>query len=283
MNGENEHCAQLVRVADRDRYLAALLAPHGPREGLMALYALDAELAGVRAKITEPLAGEIRLQWWRDAIAALYRDIEDKEAAGHPVMQALTRAIEAGRLPRAAFEYLLDARIFDLYDDPVTSMDELEGYLGDTFGAIIQLSCLILSGGEDPDSGTASGHAGVAAGIAWVLRALPRHAAQGRLYVPTEILARHGASAEETLKGNMSEALAAALAELRTTARECLAAARAEAGRLPVALRPAFAPCALVAAYLAASERTADPLHEEISVGPLRRQWRIWRAVRRGL
>jgi phytoene synthase len=283
MSGENEHCAHLVRAADRDRYLAALLAPRGPREGLMALYALDAELLGVRARITEPLAGEIRLQWWRDAIAALFGGAAEGEALGHPVLQALKPAIEAGRLPLDAFQNLIDARIFDLYDDPVASMAELEGYLGDTFGAVIQLSCLILSGGEDAGSGTAAGHAGVAAGIAWVLRALPRHAARGKLYLPADVLARHGASPDEIVKGRMSEGLAAALGEMRNSARQRLVAARSEAGRLPAALRPAFAPCALVAPYLAASERVADPLHEEPAVGPLRRQWRIWRAARRGL
>jgi len=283
MNAENEHCAHLVRAADRDRYLAALLAPRGPRQGLMALYALDAELLGVRARITEPLAGEIRLQWWRDAIDALYRGAGGEESSGHPVLRALKPAIAAGKLPLDAFQNLIDARIFDLYDDPVASMSELEGYLGDSFGAVFQLSCLILSRGEDAGSGTAAGHAGVAAGLAWVLRALPRHAARGKLYLPADLLARHGASPDEVVKGRMSGELAAALGEMRNSAREHLVAARMETARLPAALRPAFAPCALVGPYLRACERCADPLHEELAVGPLRRQWRIWRAARRGL
>ncbi|MDP2618742.1 MAG: phytoene/squalene synthase family protein [Hyphomicrobiales bacterium] len=282
MSGTYDHCADLARAADRDRYLAALLAPRGPREELMALYAFDAELCGVRAKISEPLAGEIRLQWWRDAIAVLYRG-EGGESAGHPVLQALKPAIAAGKLPLDAFQNLINARIFDLYDDPIASMTELEGYLGDTFGAVIQLSCLILSRGADVGSGTAAGHAGVATGIGWLLRALPRHAAEEKLYVPRDLIARNGLSSREVVGGQMSGGLAAALGELRDIASKHLEAARTEAGRLPAALRPAFAPCALVAPYLAASERCLDPLQEEIAVNPLRRQWRIWRAARRGL
>lgn len=283
MGGEQEHCAQLVRAADRDRYLAALLAPREGRGGLMALYALDAELSAIRAKISEPLAGEIRLQWWRDAIGGLYGGPGGHEGGGHPVIQALKPAIESGKLPLDAFQNLIDARIFDLYDDAITSVSELEGYLGDTFGTVIQLSCLVLAGGEHVGSGTAAGHAGVAAGIAWLLRALPRHAAQGKLYLPADLIARHGASSEAIVKGRMSGEVAAALGEMRELARQRLIAGRDEARRLPAALRPAFAPCALVAPYLAASERTADPLRDELAVSPVRRQWRIWRAARRGL
>jgi 15-cis-phytoene synthase len=282
MNGTYEHCAGLVRAADRDRYLAALLAPAGGRERLMALYALDAELAAVSGRISEPLAGEIRLQWWRDAIAALYQE-KDNEGAGHPVLQALKSAIATGKLPLDAFQNLIDARVFDLYDEPIASMTELMGYLGDTFGAVIQFSCLILSRGEDPGSGTAAGHAGVAAGIGWVLRELPRHAAREKLYLPQDLLGRHGAVAREIVGGRMSDGLAAALGEMRDLAREHLEAAQAEAGKLPAALRPAFAPVAPVAPYLAASERCADPLQVEIAINPVRRQWRIWRAARRGL
>lgn len=281
MRATYDHCAGLVRAADRDRYLAALLAPQGPREELMALYALDAELRAVRVKISEPLAGEIRLQWWRDAIAALYEGRD--EEGGQPVLQALKPAIAAGRLPLDAFQNLINARIFDLYDDPIATMGELEGYLGDTFGAIIQLSCLILSRGADAGSGTAAGHAGVAIGIGWVLRSFPLYAAQEKLYVPRDLLGRHGVFPRELANGRMSDGLAAALGELRDKARTHLEATRAEAEKLSAALRPAFAPCAIVAPYLAASERCVDPLQEDLAVNPLRRQWRIWRAARRGL
>jgi len=282
MNGEHEHCAGLVRAGSRDRYLAALLAPAKARDHLMALYALDVELAEIREKITEPLAGEIRLQWWRDAIAALYRGAAG-EGRGHPVVRALAPAIEAGRLPQPAFEQLIDTRQFDVHQDKTLSFGELEAYLGATEGAVFQLVCLILSGGENPGSGTAAGHAGMATGLAFLLRALPRHAARGKLYLPADLLARHGASDEELFQGRMSPELAAALEEVRGIARQHLAAARGEAGKLPRALRPAFAPAALVPAYLRASERVNDPLHEVVDIHPLTRVWRIWRAARWGL
>ncbi len=36
------------------------------RGALQALYAFNAEIAGIRDRIRQPLPGEIRLQWWRD-------------------------------------------------------------------------------------------------------------------------------------------------------------------------------------------------------------------------
>ncbi len=64
------YCAELVRDADRDRFLAALFAPAEQRDALFALYAFNVEVGRVREAAREPLPGEIRLQWWRDVSAA---------------------------------------------------------------------------------------------------------------------------------------------------------------------------------------------------------------------
>src|SRR5687767_346179 len=79
---------ELVRTADRDRYLAALYAPEDRRADLLALYAFNAEISGIRDRVSQSLPGEIRLQWWRDVIAA--RDAD--AGAGHPVAEALLAA-----------------------------------------------------------------------------------------------------------------------------------------------------------------------------------------------
>lgn len=268
-----EHCAELVRAGDRDRYLAALLAPRAARPHLLALYALDIELVSIRDKITEPLAGELRLQWWRDSVAALYHG----GTGDHPVLQALAPAIAAGDLPAAAFDAMVEARITDQYDDLLPDTPALEGYLGEAFGHVVQLACLILSGGKDHRSGTTAGHAGMALGIAWILRNVARHAAHGKVYVPADMLARHAAEPDALTGGRMSPAIAAALAELRALGRTHLARAGEARATLPAQLAPAFAPLALVEPWLAASERLADPLHEAPRVSPLRRQWRLWR------
>ena len=80
-----DEIAAAVRIADRDRYLSALFAPAEARRHLLALYAFNAEIARVRESVTEPGIGEIRLQFWHDALHG--------DGAGHPVGQALVETI----------------------------------------------------------------------------------------------------------------------------------------------------------------------------------------------
>jgi len=267
------YCADLVRRADPERFLAGLYAPEAMRRPLYALYAFDIEVRRIPALVRQPLAGEVRLQWWREAIAGE----RAAEAAGHPVAAELQRSISAGRLPAAAFDHLLTARIRDLYDDPVATVDELEGYCGDTSAAMVRLACLVLSGGEEPGGAEAAGHGGVALGIATLLA----DAGQGRgpQLVPVAVLARHGASRDDLVSGSLTPALAAALAELRALARQHLAEARRLWPALAPAIRPAFLPLAALPLWLRCLERrpfgAAPP--------PLwRRQAALWRAARRG-
>ena len=95
-----------VRAADHDRYLTALYAPADKRDALFSLYAFNAEIAGIRDRIHEPLPGEVRLQWWRDVVAA-----GGEAGAGHPVADSLNTSIAAFNLPKPAFDNMLDARI----------------------------------------------------------------------------------------------------------------------------------------------------------------------------
>ncbi|MGZ5895708.1 MAG: squalene/phytoene synthase family protein [Xanthobacteraceae bacterium] len=63
------HCEQLVREHDKDRFLATLFAPADRRKYLLALYAFALEIGRVKYLVHEPMAGIIRLQWWRDAVS----------------------------------------------------------------------------------------------------------------------------------------------------------------------------------------------------------------------
>jgi phytoene synthase len=139
---------EAVRAADRDRYISVLYAPEHKRAPLFALYAFNAEIASVRDRIREALPGEIRLQWWRDAIA-------NGEAGGHPLAEALLAAIGSHNLPKKPFDDYLEARIFDLYDDPMPGRAELEGYCGETASALIQLAALVLDPSAAPTAAEA--------------------------------------------------------------------------------------------------------------------------------
>ena len=273
------HCATLVRDQDPDRYAATLFAPADKQRFLFALYAFSLEIARVRDAVREAIAGELRLQWWRDALQGEARG----DVKANPVAAALDETIVRFRLPRQAFVDLIDARLFDLYDDPMPSLTDLEGYCGETSSALIRLASLMLSP-EEPGPADAAGHAGVAYAVAGLLRAFPWHARRGQVYVPASVLERHGVDRGQIVEGRSSAGLLAVLREMRGVARTHLERARALSGVVPVSARAAFLPVALVPAFLKGMEsRDYDPFTTVVQLSPLHRQWLLWRAARRGV
>lgn len=272
------HCDATLRAGDKDRWLANLFAPPVHRPGLTALHAFHLEIAGVRGRIHEPMTGEIRLQWWRDAIEGQ----RPGDAAGHPVATALIDTVSRYTLPRKALIDLIDARVFDLYDDPMPSRADLDGYCGETSSSLIRLAGIILADGADPGGAEAAGHAGVAHGLVGLLRALPWTSARGQVYLPGDLLARHGLTRDDIAGRRDTPALRAVLAELRASARDHLTAMRDGLADMAAPARAALLPASLCPAYLAAMERRDyAPFADAIELPQWRRQWILWRAARR--
>jgi phytoene synthase len=99
-----ELCAEQVRRFDRARYLATLFAPREARPGLWAVYAFVVEVARARAQ-REEIAREIRLQWWRDALDAIYAGKPQET----PTARALADAVRRHGLTRGRLEALVEA------------------------------------------------------------------------------------------------------------------------------------------------------------------------------
>lgn len=269
--------AGLVRERDRNRYLAGLFAPDELRPHLHALYAFDSELARIRSMVSDPMIGEIRLQWWVDSLPAIHAG----EPPDHPVAIALAHAIRHGRLPLAALLNLAEARRFDLYDDPMPSLADLEGYLGETASASIQLVTMILAPGAAQSGAEAAGLAGVGMGIAGILRLLALHRARGQCYVPREILEKHGASTADLLSARKSDGVRMAIAELISHGRKRLQQARALISTITPDAFPAFLPASLADTYLNRVEAAGHAiLTADMEVSQLRRQYILWRSAR---
>jgi phytoene synthase len=273
------HCEQLVRAGDKDRFLAALFAPAKYRRPLFALYAFNLEVARVREIAREPMPGEVRLQWWRDVLAGVGRG----EVAANPVAAALREVIVRYRLPPRMLADLIDARRFDLYDEPMASLAAFELYAAKTSSAVIELAARILNDGRDLNISDCARHAGIAYAISGVLRAFPFHAARRQIFVPIEVLQRHGARAEDIFVGQATIELRAALAEMRLHARQHLTAARSLIGAMPENITPAVLPVALAQPALKHMERRRYDPFRSSDMAQWRRQWILWRAARAGL
>lgn len=261
--------AQDLRTQDRDRYLSALYAPREKRPALFALYAFNAEIASVRERVSEPLPGEMRLQWWRDVLA----DGTDEAAAGHPVARELVKAIADHKLPLAAFDNMLEARVFDLYDDPMPSRTDLEGYCGETASALIQLAALILDPATAPAAASLAGHAGCAQAIAGLIRLIPLHRSRGQCFVPSDLLAAAGTTSAAFIRLEDKAAAARALEMMIALGRQHWNS-YTDGAHVSAALRPAFQSASLTPLYLDWAEKIGPaalttPLH----VPEWRRQW----------
>jgi 15-cis-phytoene synthase len=273
------YCESLVRDGDPDRFFAGLFAPAGQRPHLFALYAFSLEVARVRDAVSDPMLGDIRLQWWRDALQGEARG----DVKANPVAAALDKTIVRFRLPRSALVDLIDARVFDLYDDPMPTLADLEGYCGETSSVLIRLAGIVLADGADPGAADAAGHTGVAYAITGLLRAFPWHARRGQVYIPADVLGRHGVSREDIVSGRGGPGLVSALADMRAAARDHLERARKLRATIPPAIAPAFLPGSLVPAYLKEMERRGyDPFRTVIDLPRWRKLWVLRRAARRG-
>jgi phytoene synthase len=278
------YCEDLVRAGDRDRWLATLFASADRRPHLHALYAFNLEIARVRELVREPVAGEIRLQWWREAIAGMRAG----EATANPVAAAVRETIARYGLEEKVFADLLEARAFDLYDDPMANLEAFAGYCRRTASGLIELAARVLGekGAVLGEKGAVLGEVAAPAGIAYattgLLRAFALHASRGQLYLPADVLARHRVSTSDVFAGRTTEALRAALAEMRASAWTNFNDVAGRRAVLPPATAPAFLPVALVPAYLARMERRDyDPFTTPVEVPQWRRQWLLWRAARR--
>jgi 15-cis-phytoene synthase len=269
-----EYCGTLVHEHDRDRWLASLFAPAHKRPHLHALYAFNIEIARIRDVVSDPMPGEIRMQWWTDAL----EDAARGDVQAHPVADALLDTITKFSLPPADLTALIEARRFDLYDDPMPDLSALISYCDATSSCLFRAAAKILSGRPVEEAAHA---AGIAWGIVGLLRALPLHALRGQCFLPAGLLARHATAAEDVIARRDSPGLRQALGELRAIGADHLTQARALAGSSQAATRPAFLPLAVLPLYLAAMERRDSDPFPRTEVPLWRRQWRLWRASRR--
>jgi phytoene synthase len=260
----------IVKEGDPDRYAAALFVPQAAQDPLFALYAFNVELARIAALVKEPQLGEIRLQWWREALA---RGLAG-EATGHPVAEAIARAARACNLAEADLAKLIDARHFDVSVKHMPDEAALDAYLDRTAGTLFRLAAKIADA-DGTDVAGAAKAAGIAYGLTGLMRTLPAHLVHGRVDIPADILRRHGIAASDLLAGRRGDGLNAVLGEWRERATAALKIAEREVRAMPAQTRRAFLPLALVEPYLSSLAKVRDPLREVATINPLYRLWRL--------
>ncbi|MGB7119627.1 MAG: phytoene/squalene synthase family protein [Bradyrhizobium sp.] len=269
------HCAELVRAHDFTRYASTLFVPVSVRRALLALYAFNVEICRVRSQVSQPLPGEIRLQWWRDMLSGGgHGGVE-----GNPIAAELLLAIHSYRLPVERLSRLIEEHQFDLYNDPMPTMAALEGYINDTSSALFSLAAAVM-GPSSGDVQHLARHAGLAQGVVQVMASLPLDASQRRLFVPQQVLAKHGCGLEDIFAGKQTPGLREALDDLFGEARAHLGTAETLLLSVTPDIRPAFLPLAQVRRdldLLARADNDPFVARPPSRFGTL---WTLWRASR---
>lgn len=271
MTGAFEH-AEVVRSARDlayDDYLAALLAPRASQQDLITLAALFGELARIPLHVTDATLGEIRLQWWRDALAT-------GALSGHPVADAALAL--APRLPAPLSELIepvIEAHAAELYAEPFPTADAFDAYATAPVAASFALRAALLGKSNlatDPVAAAAS-----ALGRVRTIARLPFLFAKGRYPVPADRLDLSG-------DGEIGEpALRQAMANLINDAATAWTALRPRLQRISPDLRRVVLPAALAGPYLRVIQKDGrDVLRDVADPSPLQRSAALWLAARIG-
>lgn len=236
-----------MRRYDPDRFLTALYAPADRRDELLTLYAFNMEVAKIREAVSEPMLGEIRLQWWREAIEEAYAG---GTVRNHAVASPLASVIRKHGVARGHFDRIIDARVFDLDEAPPETMTRLLAYAEDTSSELVQAALGVLGVSDSAAAIRAARHTGIAWALVGLIRAMPHHLRQRRLYLPQDLAAEFSVERRDLLELRSTPALAAAVKTLADIALAELAAARACRNDVPRTALPALLPAVLAEGHL---------------------------------
>lgn len=273
-----EFCLSQLRDLNYDRYLACLYLPERLRNLAITLYAFDAEIAKISTAISEPMTGEIRIQWWRDTISAGAANTHN------PLADELLGELIAYKLPLLPLDTYLQARIFDLYNDPMPDLGTLEGYCGETASVFIQLLSVAAKLEQDREIADICGHAGMVLALTDILRLLPQHMAHNKLYIPKEMLEAAGLNSQSWLANERGNNHLKIIDKVQESARNHLAKLRHllnERADGNADLSLILLPITLCEPYLKSVRKLGDQVFVSApTISPFKKHWALWRSAR---
>lgn len=274
MFDHQSHIQETLKNHDPERYLACLYLPEHIRHCAMTLYAFDAEISRIPSVVSEPMPGEIRIQWWRDLVKS------GGNVGSGPLAEALLAATKEHKLPLDVLDNYLEARIFDLYQDPMPDVGTYEGYLGETVSSFLNMIALASGVERSSKLADACGHAGVAIGVSRHLSLCSNARARGQVFFPLPMLEACGLNREQWLKENVDGSHEAVIFAMISKARDHLSKAKIAIADLPSELKSIFLPIVFVDKVLdLIGKNPAECLVRPIVLSPLRRQWLAFRGI----
>ncbi len=240
-----------LQIHDPDHYFSTFFAPRAQRNALLTLYAFNSDLERIPDSVSEPMLGEIRLQWWRDVI----ENADKQQKTGNPLADQLIRLISDYNLPVIRLQELIDARSFELSGDPMPDIQSLRNYIKKTEEALCLLSCRLLDNEISANSVALVRQSAFIYKVAILLARASADKNKDRQYIPDDIR-------EEVISFLKTE-----YADFKSASED-----------LPPKFSPAFLPVTLTEAYIkkATGINKADA-DSNMQINPAYRLWKYWK------
>ncbi|KAI1333523.1 squalene/phytoene synthase [Xylariaceae sp. FL0016] len=243
-----QYCVAQLRQSDYDSYLIRNFIPKSKQDAYDAFRALNLELVRLPELVSNPTIGQLRMQFWRDAVNNTFAGRPPKEPIMILLHRALTELAETspGASPSSIKFWLLrliNTREKYMDNRPFTSVVALEEYAENTYSTLMYSTLAALSVRSMHMDHLAS-HIGKACGIAAVVRGTPVLAAPappvkspngtdvggGRnpvLLLPLDVMAETGVKEEDVYRqGPEAEGFQDAIFKVATRAHDHLITAQ---------------------------------------------------------
>jgi phytoene synthase len=246
------YCAEHVRRFDNDRFVCSLFAPADVREALAAVFAFNVEVARIPELAREPLLAEMRMQWWREAIDAVFAG----SPSDHALLRPLAFAVRRCGLSRRHFDRIIQGRERDLVGGAPPSLESLVDYAEATSSALSALALEVLE-----CDGEAEQQAARDAGIAWalvgLLRAVPFHARARRVYLPSDLNRLAGLDVFRLFDKGLTDGVQQVVSQVADQAAVHLRAARQRRSNVTRRALPVLLTATLADGYLCRLRKAA--------------------------
>ncbi|KAK3744479.1 hypothetical protein QZH41_012892 [Actinostola sp. cb2023] len=253
-----QYCIGIVRRMDYENFLCTLLMPKKSQNSAFAIRAFNVELAQIRDVVTDKQIGKARMQFWKEILEQIYKG----QPPQHPVAMAMTEAVEKHNLSKMWFTRLIEARSWlglklflqesNLEDKPHRDTQSLEEYSENSVSSALYLVLESLGKGsvKDVHADHAASHIGKAIGIVTLLRAAPYLVSQSKVYIPSDILIKHGVSHQDIIRGNTSQGVKDVIYDLASMASTHMSTARSIQSKVPKTAFRALLPSVSCQIYL---------------------------------
>ncbi|MGN7610781.1 phytoene/squalene synthase family protein [Magnetococcales bacterium HHB-1] len=232
------YCRDITRRSGSSFLPAFRWLPEPKRSAMFALYAFCRKVDDIVDHPRTPHIAQIKLHWWREEVERLFQG-----EARHPIAEELQRLNHFFTFKPEPFLTLLDGMAQDLHKNRFDTFNDLENYCHQVASSVGETALIIFLSSQKEISfpnRTYARHLGLAFQLTNILRDVNNDADRGRIYLPLDLLKRHGVTEHAILKNQHSSNLIAALNELSSIARHHFHAAQMlEKGAPHHALRPA--------------------------------------------